>query len=77
MQGIVLGIPHNRPARYKKLDLRTKRKIVSSRKKRGDVSKVAALAGFSVPYVSQVLNSVYTNERIINVAYNIARFRKS
>jgi hypothetical protein len=75
-EGLVLGVPHNRPKTYQKLPLETKRLLVTFRKRRGDVTAVAARTGYSVPYVSQVLNNQYQNTRILNVAYDRARNRR-
>jgi hypothetical protein len=73
---MIFGVPHNRPATYNKLNTGAKRAVIASRKRIGDVTKVAKKTGFSVPYVSQVLNMQYNNSRIVNAAYDIARGRK-
>jgi hypothetical protein len=46
------------------------------RRRRGDFSKVAQITGFSRPFVDSVLNGKCMNERILNVAYNMAKTRK-
>jgi hypothetical protein len=71
----VIGLPHNRPSSYRTLSIGAKRAVIASRKRLGDVTKVANLTGFSVPYVSQVLNAQYTNKVIVNAAYDMTRGR--
>lgn len=57
------------------LSLQTKRQVIASRKRRGDVTRVAKQTGYSTSYVSEVLNSLYTNQRILNAAYRMTRGR--
>lgn len=73
---VILGVPHNRPKTYQKLSLEKKRQLVTAHKRRGDVTAVASRTGYSVPYVSQVLNNQYQNTRILNAAYDRARNRR-
>ena len=47
------------------------------RRRRGDIAKIASATGFSQGYVSTVINGLQDNERIISVAYNMARGRKT
>ena len=47
------------------------------RRRRGDIAKIAAATGFSQGYVSTVINGLQDNERIISVAYNTVRGRKT
>jgi hypothetical protein len=49
----------------------------NQRRRRGDVAKIAAATGFSQGYVSTVVNGLQDNERIVSVAYNTARGRKT
>ena len=49
----------------------------NQRRRRGDIAKVAASTGFSQGYVSTVVNGLQDNERIVSVAYNMARGRKT
>jgi len=65
----------NRPASYKKISLTAKLACINSRRRNGDVTKVADRTGFSTSYVSDVLNGHYMNERIINAAYDMSRGR--
>jgi hypothetical protein len=50
---------------------------VNQRRRRGDIAKIAASTGFSQGYVSTVVNGLQDNERIVSVAYNMARGRKT
>jgi hypothetical protein len=43
----------------------------------GDVTRVAQETGFSPNYVSEVLSGKYSNERIVNAAYDYTRGRIS
>jgi hypothetical protein len=65
----------NRPFSYKKISMMAKIAVINSRRRTGDVTKVAGRTGFSTSYVSDVLNGHYTNERIINAAYDMTRGR--
>ena len=65
----------NRPASYKKITMLAKVASINSRRRTGDVTKVADRTGFSTSYVSDVLNGHYFNERIINAAYDMSRGR--
>ena len=65
----------NRPASYNKISTVAKVASINSRRRTGDVTKVADRTGFSMSYVSDVLNGHYTNERIINNAYDMTRGR--
>lgn len=49
----------------------------NQRRRRGDIAKIAAATGFSQGYVSTVVNGLQDNERIVSVAYNTARGRKT
>lgn len=49
----------------------------NQRRRRGDIGKVAVVTGFSQGYVSTVVNGFQENGRIVNVAYNMARGRKT
>jgi hypothetical protein len=66
----------NRPASYAKLSQIAKVASINSRRRTGDVTKVADRTGFSTSYVSDVLNGNYSNERIVNAAYDMSRGRK-
>jgi len=65
----------NRPTCYTKISTTAKVASINSRRRNGDVTKVADRTGFSTSYVSDVLNGHYTNERIINNAYDMTRGR--
>lgn len=74
---MVIGLPHVRPENYKKLCTSAKLAVIASRKRRGDITKVAERTNFSTPYVSQVLNkNRSSNPKIVNAAYDIARGRQ-
>ena len=47
-----------------------------ARQRRGDVTKIADRTGYSVSYVSRVLNGISTNQSIINEAYRMTYRRK-
>jgi hypothetical protein len=49
----------------------------NQRRRRGDFSKIAKSTGFSLGYVSAVLGGMQDNERIVSVAYNMVRSRKT
>jgi hypothetical protein len=50
---------------------------VNRKLRNGDVTRVASEAGFSPNYVSEVLSGLYNNERIVNLAFDMTRGRKS
>jgi hypothetical protein len=60
----------------RRLSAGEKLNVIATRKRRGDVTKVALRTGYSVSYVSEVLNFQYNNDAIVNAAYDIARKRK-
>jgi len=66
----------NRPASYAKISQIAKVASINSRRRTGDVTKVSNRTGFSTSYVSDVLNGNYTNERIVNSAYDMTRGRR-
>lgn len=47
-----------------------------ARQRRGDVTKVAYRTGYSVSYVSRVLNGICNNKSVINEAYRMTYRRK-
>lgn len=49
----------------------------NQRRRRGDFAKIAKSTGFSLGYVSAVLGGMQDNERIVSVAYNMVRGRKT
>jgi len=63
--------------KYRKLPITAKIAVINSRKRIGDVTKVASRTGFSTNFVSEVLNGLYTNERIVNKAFDMTRGRKT
>lgn len=67
----------NRPSEYAKLSYTQKISRVNRKLRFGDVTRVATETGFSPNYVSEVLSGLYSNERIVNQAYDIARGRMS
>jgi hypothetical protein len=62
---------------YRKLPITAKIAVINSRKRMGDVAKVAAATGFSPNFVSEVLNGLYRNDRIVNKAFDMTRGRKT
>lgn len=62
---------------YRKLPITAKIAVINSRKRIGDVTKVAERTGFSPNFVSEVLNGLYRNERIVNKAFDMTRGRKT
>lgn len=60
----------------KKLSIGEKRNVIATRKRRGDVTIVSIRTGYSVSYVSEVLNFQYNNEKIVDTAYKLVRNRK-
>ena len=66
----------NRPSKYRRLSQEEKLKVVTNRKKRGDVTRVAEITNKDTGHVSRVLRGKTEDERILNAAYNIARGRK-
>lgn len=50
---------------------------INRRLRRGDVRKVAEKTGFTEGFVSAVLSGASPNERVINVAFNMLRGRKT
>lgn len=61
---------------YRKLPTTAKIAIVNQRKRVGDVAKVANATGFSPNYVSEVLNGLGNNSKVLNKAFDMARGRK-
>jgi hypothetical protein len=47
-----------------------------ARQRRGDVTKIAGRTGYSVSYVSRVLNGTCNNQSVINEAYRMTYRRK-
>lgn len=84
-------IPAEKPkAKKAKIKVQTETKIergrlsqtaklaqINRRLRRGDVRKVAEKTGFTEGFVSAVLSGSSPNERVINVAYNMVRGRKT
>lgn len=62
---------------YRKLPITAKIAVINSRKRMGDVAKVAERTGFSPNFVSEVLNGLHQNPRIVNRAFDMTRGRKS
>lgn len=50
---------------------------INRRIRRGDIRKIAQKTGFTEGFVSTVINGLYPNERIINVAFGMLRGRKT
>lgn len=61
---------------YNKLGPVQKLAIVNSRLRHGDISRIAKETGFSSSTVSKVIEGNSSNERILNVAYDVTRRRK-
>ena len=61
--------------KYRKLSTGAKLAVVASRKRHGDVSRVATATGFSRNWTSEVLAGLGTNSRILNRAYDMTRGR--
>jgi hypothetical protein len=62
---------------YRKLPITAKIAVINSRKRMGDVARVAESTGFSPNSVSEVLNGLYRNDRIVNKAFDMTRGRKT
>ena len=62
---------------YRKLPITAKIAVINSRKRMGDVAKVAERTGFSPNFVSEVLNGLHQNPRIVNRAFDMTRGRKT
>ena len=67
----------NRPSEYNKLSYTQKISRTNRKMRLGDVTRVAQVTGFSPNYVSEVLSGKYSNERIVNEAYDYTRGRIS
>lgn len=67
----------NRPSEYNMLSYTQKISRANRKLRSGDVTRVAQSTGFSPNYVSEVLSGKYTNERIVNQAYDLSRGRIS
>lgn len=50
---------------------------INRRIRRGDIRKIAQKTGFTEGFVSTVINGLYPNERIVNVAFGMVRGRKT
>lgn len=61
---------------YKRLTPVQKLVVVNARLRRGDMAKVANVTGYSPTTVGSVLEGNSFNDRILNVAYDMTRFRK-
>ena len=61
---------------YEKLSYTQKLSRINRRLRQGDVSEVSHRTDYSVTHVSDVLSGRYTNERIVNKAYDMTRNRK-
>jgi hypothetical protein len=66
----------NRPSVYQKLSYMQKLANYNQRKRNGDVTTLAERTGYSTTHVSDVLNGKYSNERIMNAAYDRGRGRQ-
>lgn len=58
------------------LNYSQKLELISQKIRRGDQKRISEMTGYSPSYVSYVLNSVYSNQSIVNYAYKIMRPRK-
>lgn len=67
----------NRPSEYVTLSYTQKISRTNRKMRLGDVTRVAQETGFSPNYVSEVLSGKYSNERIVNAAYDYTRGRIS
>lgn len=67
----------NRPSEYTMLSYTQKISRANRKLRFGDVTRVAQETGFSPNYVSEVLSGKYSNERIVNAAYDFSRGRIS
>lgn len=63
-------------ASYKKLSIPQKLEIITSRKRRGDIQKVASKLNYTSNYVSGVIAGRRKDSKVVNKAYDIARGRK-
>ena len=69
--------PSNRPSTYQKLSYTQKITRINRKLRIGDITNVAASTGYSTTHVSDVISGKYTNERIVNEAYDVTRGRIS
>lgn len=53
-----------------------KQTVIASRQRRGDVTRIAEITGYTPSYVSRVLNGTRNNEYILSQAYRMTRRRK-
>ena len=61
---------------FKRLTPVQKLVVVNARLRRGDMAKVANITGYSPTTVGSVLEGNSFNDRILNAAYDMTRFRK-
>ena len=61
---------------YKRLTVEQKLEIITSRKRRGDIQKVASKLNYTSNYVSGVIAGRRKDSKVVNKAYDIARGRK-
>ena len=61
---------------YKKLTVAQKLEIITARKRRGDIQKVASALNVPSTYVSGVITGRRQDTKVINRAYDIVRGRK-
>jgi hypothetical protein len=66
----------NRPAKYNKLTVNEKIKVISGKLRVGDAKKAAMATGYTPSYVRDVITGRRTNSRILNKMYDITRSRK-
>lgn len=68
---------NNRPSTYNKLSYTQKISRINRKLRVGDITNVALSTGYSTTHVSDVISGKYTNERIVNEAYDVTRGRIS
>jgi hypothetical protein len=74
---VIVAQETGRPSQYQKLSLIEKREVIATRKKRGDMTKIANQLEVTPTYVSSVLSGRYENKTIVNRMYNMVRGRKA
>ena len=62
---------------YNKLSYTQKISRINRKLRVGDITKVADMTGYSTTHVSDVISGKYSNDRIVNEAYDVTRGRIS
>ena len=67
----------NRPANYTRRTYIQKAVIANRRIRKGDVTKISELTGYSIGHVSDVIAGREINSVVMNRVFNMTRGRKS